>query len=100
MKVTNSRDEAVPVELLVCTTCRRGLPTDVEGPRPGASLHEALAAQGVPEGVTLLDDVEKVIVSIAQPRAVAEDEADEGDELLESAAAEPEVINQRGKDED
>jgi len=51
--VTNSRDNAVPVELLVCTTCRRGLPTDMEGPRPGASLHDALSAQGVPDGVTL-----------------------------------------------
>jgi predicted metal-binding protein len=42
-----------PVELLVCTTCRRGLPTDMEGARPGALLHGALAAQGMPEGITL-----------------------------------------------
>ena len=42
-----------PVELLVCTTCRRGQPTDAEGARPGALLHNALRAQEVPEGVTL-----------------------------------------------
>ena len=42
-----------PVELLVCTTCRRGQPTDDEGARPGALLHNALRAQEVPEGVTL-----------------------------------------------
>ncbi len=42
-----------PVELLVCTTCRRGQATDVEGERPGALLHDALRAQEVPEGVTL-----------------------------------------------
>ena len=53
----------------------------------------------LPEGVTLLDDEDKVIVSIAQPRSVAEDDEDEGDELLERAASEPEVIK-RGKDDD
>ena len=45
--------ENTPVELLVCTTCRRGQSTEVEGPRPGALLHAALTQQGVPDGVTL-----------------------------------------------
>ncbi len=40
------------VELLVCIKCRRDLPTDVEGPRPGAKLHEALDGR-LPDGVTL-----------------------------------------------
>lgn len=51
--MTTPPDQAAPVELLVCTTCRHGQPTDVEGPRPGAILHDALMAGGVPEGVTL-----------------------------------------------
>ncbi len=42
-----------PVELLVCTTCRKGMPTDIEGPRPGAVLYESLAAGDLPSGVTL-----------------------------------------------
>lgn len=41
-----------PVELLVCTTCKReGM--DPEATRPGAVLHERLAAGDVPDGVTL-----------------------------------------------
>lgn len=41
-----------PVELLVCTTCKReGM--DPEATRPGAVLHEALAAAGLPENVVL-----------------------------------------------
>ncbi|MEY8829406.1 DUF1636 family protein [Sedimentitalea sp. XS_ASV28] len=42
-----------PVELLVCTTCRKGMSTDIEGPRPGAVLYESLAAGDLPSGVTL-----------------------------------------------
>jgi len=41
------------IELLVCTTCRRGLPSDVEGPRPGAVLHKQLQSAGLPKNVTL-----------------------------------------------
>ncbi len=52
-RVTTSRNGAAPVELLICTTCRRGQATDVEGPRPGAALHDALSARGTPEGVSL-----------------------------------------------
>lgn len=41
-----------PVELLVCTTCKRpGM--DPEAMRPGAVLHEALAAGELPENVLL-----------------------------------------------
>ena len=46
-------DASAPVELLVCTTCRAGQATDVEGPRPGALLEEALQGQEWPAHVTL-----------------------------------------------
>ena len=40
------------VELLVCTTCKReGM--DPEAERPGSVLHGLLAAEDMPEGVTL-----------------------------------------------
>lgn len=42
-----------PVELLVCVKCRRGLENPDGVDRPGAILHEALRAQGVPAGVKL-----------------------------------------------
>jgi predicted metal-binding protein len=51
--VTETKGQTAPVELLVCTTCRRGQPTDMTGPRPGASLHAALTTGGMPDGVTL-----------------------------------------------
>ncbi|PCH72440.1 MAG: metal-binding protein [Rhodobacteraceae bacterium] len=53
VRVTFSTNAAAPVELLVCTTCRRGQPTDAQGPRPGAMLYSAIDAAGLPEGVTL-----------------------------------------------
>ncbi|NUB46764.1 DUF1636 domain-containing protein [Fertoebacter nigrum] len=40
------------VTLLVCTTCRAGLPVEEGTPCPGLRLHDLLA-EGVPEGVTL-----------------------------------------------
>ncbi|WP_425043325.1 DUF1636 family protein [Primorskyibacter sp. S87] len=43
--------ETDPVELLVCTTCRRGLPMEEDAPRPGALLHQALSGAGLPEGI-------------------------------------------------
>ena len=46
-------DATAPVELLVCTTCRAGQPTDVEGPRPGTQLFDALNASDLPENVTI-----------------------------------------------
>ncbi|MGH9379225.1 MAG: 50S ribosomal protein L25 [Thermoanaerobaculia bacterium] len=49
----------------------------------------------LPEGVTLLDDVDKVLVSVAHAR-VMEEAAAEGEELLEEELEEPEVIG-RGK---
>ena len=42
-----------PVEVLVCSTCRAGMPTDIEGPRPGAQLADALLAKDWPAHVTV-----------------------------------------------
>ncbi len=53
----------------------------------------------LPEGVELVTDTERVIVSVAMRMAVEEEVVEEEDELLEAAAEEPEVI-QRGKAED
>lgn len=45
--------DATDVELLVCTTCRMGQPV-LEGETClGAQLHDAIAAEDLPEGVTL-----------------------------------------------
>jgi len=41
------------VELLVCTTCRCGQPSDDPAPRPGERLFEALNEARLPEGVRL-----------------------------------------------
>lgn len=41
-----------PVELLVCTTCKRE-GVDPEAKRPGAVLHDALSAANLPENVVL-----------------------------------------------
>ncbi|WP_170410445.1 DUF1636 family protein [Ruegeria arenilitoris] len=45
--------ETAPVELLVCTTCRRGLPIEDDAQRPGALLHMALEDADLPEGIVL-----------------------------------------------
>lgn len=47
------RAEVKPAEVLVCVTCRRGVPADAEAPRDGAVLLERLLAGAVPEGVTV-----------------------------------------------
>jgi large subunit ribosomal protein L25 len=52
----------------------------------------------LPKGVELLEEEDRVIVSIAAPR-LEEEEEEEDDLLLETPSAEPEVIG-RGKDDD
>lgn len=46
-------DTKAPVELLVCTKCKRGTEVADEGERPGTALFESLSAQQLPPGVTL-----------------------------------------------
>jgi large subunit ribosomal protein L25 len=53
----------------------------------------------IPEGVDILDDLTKVIVSIAHARVSEVEEEVEEDLLLEGEAAEPEVIG-RGKEDE
>lgn len=40
--------------LFVCTTCKRGEPVTEGVPVPGAQLHAALIAAGVPDGVRVV----------------------------------------------
>ncbi|WP_375257127.1 DUF1636 family protein [Citreimonas sp.] len=42
-----------PTELLVCIKCRGQVETPADDRRPGHALHDALAARGLPQGVTL-----------------------------------------------
>lgn len=61
--------------------------------------HLEAGALKVPEGVTLLEDAERVIVSVTYPQRAEETEEEEAEELLEAEREEPEVIR-RGKEED
>ena len=51
--MTEASQEPAPVELLVCTTCRRGLAFENDSDRPGAVLHDALSRSNLPQGVEL-----------------------------------------------
>ena len=53
----------------------------------------------IPEGVEIVDDLTKVIVSIGHARVIEVEEETEEDLLLEGEADEPEVIG-RGKEEE
>ncbi|WP_158964777.1 DUF1636 family protein [Chachezhania sediminis] len=46
-------DRPAPVELLVCTRCRRGTEATEDGERPGTRLFAALETGDLPDGVTL-----------------------------------------------
>lgn len=46
-------DTPETVELLVCSTCRKGGPVEAGLPRPGAILHAELANAELPAGVSL-----------------------------------------------
>lgn len=60
--------------------------------------HIETGALSLPKGVTLMDEDDKVVVSIAPPR-LEEEEEEEEDLLIETEMEEPEVIG-KGKDED
>jgi len=53
----------------------------------------------LPEGITLLGEPERVIVSIAHGRVAAAKEAEEEEELLEAPTPEPEVVGQAKPEE-
>ena len=46
-------ESLAPVEVLVCSTCRAGQPTDQEGPRPGTVLADALMGKDWPTHITI-----------------------------------------------
>jgi len=61
--------------------------------------HLEVSDLAVPEGVTIVDDLSKVIVSIGHARVAEVAEEAEEDLLLEGESEQPEVIG-RGKDEE
>ena len=60
--------------------------------------HVEAGALRIPEGVTLLEELDRVIVSVTYPQRAEEKEEEEAEELLEAEQEEPEVIR-RGKEE-
>lgn len=50
-KLETDAPVGAPVELLVCSTCRKGEIADPDVPRPGAVLHAGLANVELPEGI-------------------------------------------------
>jgi large subunit ribosomal protein L25 len=74
------------------------IPEAIEVDVAGLAIGEHLEAGqlSVPQGVTLLEDADRVIVSVAYPVRIEEPEA-EAEELLEVEAEEPELIR-RGKE--
>jgi hypothetical protein len=64
-------------------------------------MHVEASAVSLPDGVTLLDDLDRVLALVAAPQLPAEGDGDAEDEdLLEGAQAEPEVIGSEGEGED
>lgn len=61
--------------------------------------HLEAGALNLPQGVTLMEDLDRVIVSVAYPVRIEEPEEEEAEELLEAEREEPEVIR-RGKEGD
>jgi len=53
----------------------------------------------IPKGVTLLEDADRVIVSVAYPVRIEEPEEEEAEELLEAEREEPELIGRAKEDE-
>jgi large subunit ribosomal protein L25 len=60
--------------------------------------HVETGVLNLPKGVTLMDEADKVVVSIAPPR-LEEEEEEEEDLLIEAEVEEPEVIG-KGKDDE
>lgn len=77
------------------------IPDTIEVDVSGLSIGDHLEAGSLtlPKGVTLLEDPERVIVSVAYPDRIEEPEEEEAEELLEAEREEPELIG-RGKEED
>lgn len=61
--------------------------------------HRELGDIVLPKGVELIDEPDKVVVSVAPPRVEEEEEVEEAELLIEGEAEEPELIG-KGKAED
>jgi large subunit ribosomal protein L25 len=53
----------------------------------------------VPEGIEVLDDPDEVLCSVLPPRKVEVEEGAEGEEAVEAAAAEPELVGKKEEEE-
>ena len=67
------------------------LPLDLSALHIG--MHLEAGDIELPEGVALVEDEERVIVSIVAPRVEEEEEIDEDEELIEGEKDEPEVLS-------
>jgi large subunit ribosomal protein L25 len=85
----------------VAVECLPGdIPESIEVDVSGLAIgdHIEAGALELPEKVTLLEELDRVIVSVAYPVRIEEPEEEEAEELLEAELEEPEVIR-RGKEE-
>lgn len=57
-----------------------------------------VADLAVPEGLEILDDPDEVLCSVVPPRKAEVEEAVEGEEVAEAAAAEPEIVGKAEKE--
>jgi large subunit ribosomal protein L25 len=86
----------------VAVECLPGdIPESIEVDVSGLAIgdHIEAGALELPEKVTLLEELDRVIVSVAYPVRIEEPEEEEAEELLEAEREEPEVIR-RGKEEE
>lgn len=86
----------------VAVECLPGdIPESIEVDVSGLAIgdHIEAGALKLPETVTLLEEPDRVIVSVAYPVRIEEPEEEEAEELLEAEREEPEVIR-RGKEEE
>lgn len=86
----------------VAVECLPGdIPESIEVDVSGLAIgdHVEAGALELPEKVTLLEELDRVIVSVAYPVRIEEPEEEEAEELLEAEREEPEVIR-RGKEEE
>lgn len=77
------------------------IPDTIEVDVSGLSIGDHLEAGrlALPKGVTLLEDPERVIVSVSYPDRIEEPEEEAEEELLEAEREEPELIG-RGKEDE
>jgi len=74
------------------------LKVDVSGLHIG--MHVEASSIELPEGVTLIDDPDRVLALVAAPQAPAAEEEEGADELLEGERQEPKLVGEDDEDED